>query len=262
MKDVLQQIIADKREEIAYLKKHQTAQQRGPYMDRSPRSMKQSVLNTPGGIIAEFKRRSPSRGWINQEAEAGAIVPAYAAAGAAAISILTDNAYFSGCAQDMLTVRPLVDTPLLRKEFIIDSYQITEARALGADAILLIAAALSKQQCDEFTDMAHSIGLEVLLEIHSEEELHYITPKTDMVGVNNRNLGSFITDVNNSFQIAKQLPQGMVKISESGISNTDTVHKLKTHGFSGFLIGDCFMSNPNPAQELLHFIDQLNLLTC
>ena len=190
--DILDRILDTKREELRFDKR---------------RSLKQALLSSPTGIIAEFKRKSPSKGWIHEDARPEEVVPAYAAAGAAALSVLTDETYFGGSLEFIRRVRPLVDIPILRKDFIIDPVQLVEARQAGADAILLIAACLGRADCAALLAEAHRLGLEVLLEIHSEEELDYITPEVDVVGVNNRHLGSFVTDVQTSFDLAPLLIQ-------------------------------------------------------
>ncbi len=256
MKDVLTQIIADKRVEVA----RQMAEvpiesyQKVAALMPPTRSMSRALATSQSGIIAEFKRRSPSKGWICESADAAVIPQSYAEAGASALSILTDESYFGGTLNDLEVARALVDKPIIRKEFIVSEYQIYQSRAYGADAILLIASALSKEECSAFVECAHSIGLEVLLEIHSEEELGYIAEQIDMVGVNNRNLGSFVTDVANSFRLAGQLPESVVKVSESGISDPDTVSELRAAGYRGFLIGENFMRTEEPGQALLEFI--------
>ena len=190
--DILDKIIWTKRQELAFGKK---------------RSLKRALAESATGIIAEFKRKSPSKGWIHADAVPEEVVPAYAAAGAAALSILTDEQYFGGSLDFIRRVRPLVDIPILRKDFIIDPYQLYEAREAGADAVLLIAACLSREACAALLAEAHRLGLEVLLEVHSPEELDYITPDVDVVGVNNRHLGSFVTDVQTSFEMAPLLAQ-------------------------------------------------------
>ena len=190
--DILDRILDTKREELRFDKR---------------RSLKQALLSSPTGIIAEFKRKSPSKGWIHEDARPEEVVPAYAAAGAAALSVLTDETYFGGSLEFIRRVRPLVDIPILRKDFIIDPVQLVEARQAGADAILLIAACLGRADCAALLAEAHRLGLEVLLEIHSEEELDYITPEVDVVGVNNRHLGSFVTDVQTLFDLAPLLIQ-------------------------------------------------------
>jgi indole-3-glycerol phosphate synthase len=220
-------------------------------------SMRQALAASPTGIISEFKRRSPSKGWIKQEAEPTVIPPAYEAAGASALSILTDEPFFGGTLHDVQQARPLVRIPILRKDFIVDPYQVYQARTVGANAVLLIAACLTKAEVKELTALAHDLELEVLLEVHSPEELDYVSDETDMVGVNNRNLGTFHTDVENSFRLASLLPQGKLLVSESGISNPQTVHRLREAGFRGFLIGECFMKTADPGQALQTFIHQL-----
>ena len=156
--------------------------------------------------------------------------------------------------KDIRTARPLVDVPIIRKDFIIDEYQLYQAKIVGADAVLLIAAALKQEKCQELAEQAHELGLEVLLEIHSAEELPYINSKIDMIGINNRNLGTFFTDVENSFRLAGQLPQDAVLVSESGISDPEVVKRLRTAGFRGFLIGETFMKTPQPAETLQNFL--------
>ncbi len=259
MKDILSEIIANKRFEVDLQKQTISLEQlqEGVSECAPTRSMKQALAASPTGIIAEFKRRSPSKGWIKQQARVEEIVPAYAQAGASALSILTDEKYFGGSFGDIRTARLLVDLPILRKDFVIDEYQLYQARLLGADAILLIAAALSPERCQSLVEKAHELDLEVLLELHHPDELAYIHPDIDMVGVNNRNLGSFVTDVENSFRLAKQLPAGTVLVSESGIGHPDTVKRLQEAGYRGFLIGENFMRTDNPGESLNSFIREL-----
>ena len=185
-------------------------------------------------------------------------MPDYIAAGASALSILTDEKFFGGSLKDIRTARPLVNIPILRKDFIIDEYQLFQAKIVGADAILLIAAALEADQCHALAAKAHELGLEVLLEIHTAEELPFINKEIDMVGINNRNLGTFFTDVENSFRLAGQLPQDALLVSESGISDPETVKRLRKAGFRGFLIGETFMKTQQPGQQLKEFINDLN----
>ena len=246
--DILETILATKRRELTFGKR---------------RSLKQALLDSPTGIIAEFKRKSPSKGWIHADARPEAVVPAYAAAGAAALSILTDENYFGGSLDYIRQVRPLVDLPILRKDFIIDPYQLYQAAEAGADAVLLIAACLNRADCAALTAEAHRLGLEVLLEIHDAAELDYVSPEVDVVGVNNRHLGSFVTDVQTSFGLAPLLSQpsttptqatGPVFVSESGIGDPETVRKLRAAGFRGFLMGEHFMKNPDPGAALADFI--------
>lgn len=259
MKDILSEIIANKRFEVDLQKQTISLEQLQEGIGDIPmaRSMKQALSSSSSGIIAEFKRRSPSKGWIKQDACPEEIVPSYVAAGASALSILTDEKFFGGSLKDIRTVRPLVDIPILRKDFIIDEYQLYQAKIVGADAVLLIAAALEKDKCQQLTEQAHVLGLEVLLEIHSTEELSYINKEVDMVGINNRNLGTFITDIENSFRLAGQLPQDTVLVSESGISNPEVVKQLQANGFRGFLIGETFMKTPQPGETLQSFIQSI-----
>lgn len=257
--DILSEIIANKRFEVDFQKRSISFEQLQESVDLSSptRSMRESLIKSDSGIIAEFKRRSPSKGWINEYAQPEDIIPGYEKAGASALSILTDEKFFGGTMRDVRTARPLTNLPILRKEFIIDPYQVYQARIIGADAILLIAAALEVNQCSELTQQAHELGLEVLLEIHSEDELVYINNDIDMVGINNRNLGSFHTDIANSFRLAELLPTNKTLISESGISDTDTVRRLQMAGFKGFLMGETFMKTSNPANALREFITAL-----
>jgi len=260
MKDILMEIIEAKRETICEQKKaiSLAALQDGAAESRNMFSMRQALANSSSGIIAEFKRKSPSKGWINKDASPEEVTAAYAANGASALSILTDTPFFGGSLKDLRDARPGVNIPILRKDFIIDEYQLYQAKIVGADAILLIAAALEKEQCIFLAGKAHELGLEVLLEIHSEKELEYVNSTIDMVGVNNRNLGTFVTDIENSFRLASALPKDTLLVSESGISSPETVKRLRQAGFRGFLIGENFMKTDNPGKALGEFIKQLN----
>lgn len=255
MADILEEIIADKRADLAATRK-------------KSRSMKRSLAESSSGIIAEFKRKSPSKGWIHADAKAEIVVPQYAEGGASAVSILTNEKYFGGSPAFIQAVRASVpDLPILRKEFIIDEFQVYEAKAIGADAILLIAAALTPDHYSALLHTAHSLGLEVLLEVHAPEELSYLDAGIpDMLGVNNRSLGTFHTDVNHSFEIARQMQAAVahlsdaerpVLVSESGISSPDIVRQLRSVGFRGFLIGECFMKETEPGEALRQFISKL-----
>ena len=277
MKDILEEILAHKRVELEQEKQllppqrlyadvermledggHAPADGQADGTHRAKRrSMRAGLAGSRSGIIAEFKRKSPSKGWIRQDGQATVIPPAYARAGAAALSILTDKDYFGGHPDFIRQVRPTVDIPILRKEFIIDEYQLYQARLIGADAVLLIAAALTEARCAELIGKAHGLGLEVLLEIHGEQELDYAATQPDMLGVNNRHLGTFHTDVENSFRIASRLPAGLLLVSESGISSPQTVRELRQAGFRGFLIGETFMRQPDPGQALQDFIREV-----
>jgi indole-3-glycerol phosphate synthase len=261
MKDILQEIVAFKRVEVERQK--QLVSPRDLYADVerimadgiNARSMSRSLAASPYGIIAEFKRKSPSKGWIHEDARPIDVVPMYAAGGASALSILTDSKYFGGTLDFIRQVRSSVDIPILRKEFIIDEYQLFEARSVGADAVLLIAADLTKEECRTLTRTAHDLKLEVLLEMHSEQELDYLECEPDMAGINNRNLGTFHTDVANSFRLAEKMATEAVKVSESGISNPATVRELREAGFRGFLMGECFMKEEDPGLALKQFIE-------
>lgn len=199
------------------------------------------------GIIAEIKRSSPSQGLINSQIDVEQLSIAYMQAGASALSVLTDNKYFGGSTEDVQTARKFNYCPILRKEFIIDEYQLIEARSMGADCILLIASALPEKRCEELARFAHELGLEVLLEVHNKEELDsHLSEDVDVVGVNNRNLHDFTTSINRSIALAEYIPDKFVKISESGIAKAKAIVDLKAHGFDGFLIGTYFMNHAHP----------------
>lgn len=245
MQDILQEIVARKRLEMEHL------------YAKKP-SLRQALLQSQTGIIAEFKRRSPSKGWIKEDGRADTIPLSYQQGGAAALSILTDQSYFGGSDQFIREARLSgVTLPILYKNFVIDEAQLYAAALCGASAVLLIAACLSKQECRSLLDKAHQLGLEVLLEMHDERELEYAELEPDLCGINNRNLGSFVTDVEHSFRLAELLPRDAVKVSESGISNPPTVSQLREAGFRGFLIGETFMKTDNPGQALQDFIAKL-----
>ena len=241
-KDILEEIISHKHEEIERL------------CAKKP-SLREALLQSETGIIAEFKRRSPSKGWIKEEGRADVIPLAYQQNGAAALSILTDEHYFGGSDDFIRIARQSgVALPILYKNFVIDEAQLYAAALCGASAVLLIAACLTKPKCKSLMDKAHALGLEVLLEMHAEHELEYADLGPDLCGINNRNLGSFVTDVENSFRLAELLPKDAVKVSESGISDPATVRALRSAGFRGFLIGENFMKTPDPGQALREFI--------
>lgn len=263
MKDILQDIIANKRIEVEQQKQAvrlQTLLGLGSErLEHPTRSMRAVLAASPSGIIAEFKRKSPSKGWLHPSAAVADIVPAYEKGGASACSVLTDRKFFGGTLGDLKQARRLVNLPLLRKDFIIDEYQVYQARVMGADAILLIAACLTPEECLQLAELAHTLDLEVLLEIHSEEELGHLNPHIDMLGVNNRNLGTFHTDIENSFRLADRMRESdQLLISESGISEPDTIVRLRKAGFRGFLIGETFMKTDNPGETLHQFIGGLS----
>lgn len=245
MQDILKEIIAHKQQEIEQL-----------YAKKA--SIREALLQSETGIIAEFKRRSPSKGWIKENGRADTIPLSYQQNGAAALSILTDEHYFGGSDDFIRQARHSgVTLPILYKNFIINEVQLYAAALCGASAVLLIAACLTKQECSVLLHKAHELGLEVLLEMHSEQELEYAELNPDLCGINNRNLGSFVTDVENSFRLAELLPKDAVKVSESGISNPNTVKALRSAGFRGFLIGENFMKTASPGKALNDFIAEL-----
>ena len=245
MKDILDRIIEQKRLEVKAL--------------RQPKpSLKEALLASDSGIIAEFKRKSPSKGWIKEDGRADIIPLSYQQNGAAAVSILTDSEFFAG-EDDFIRQarRSGVTLPILYKNFVIDEAQLYQAVLCGASAVLLIAACLSKESCRKLIEKAHSLGLEVLLEMHSEAELEYAALGPDLCGINNRNLGTFVTDVSNSFRLAEKLPKDAVKVSESGITSPETIQQLREAGFRGFLIGESFMRAEDPGLALKEFIESL-----
>lgn len=263
MKDILDDIMEYKKIEVEQQKQNlppaelyrRVEQMKTDASLRPRRSMSRALASSDTGIIAEFKRRSPSKGWINESASLERIAGGYALNGASALSVLTDEKYFGGNLDFLRTVASMVDVPVLRKDFIIDEYQLFQAYEVGADAVLLIASCLSRESCMALASKAHELGMEVLLEIHSADELGHVDCGADMVGVNNRNLGTFHTDVNNSFALAELLPKDSVLVSESGISDPKTICRLQDAGYSGFLIGETFMKTADPAESLLRFVD-------
>lgn len=258
MTDILTEIIANKRNEVAEAKRQLPQQELEALLQpRQYLSMRQSIEAKPYGIIAEFKRRSPSKGWIHPEAQVEDVAPLYETGGAAAMSVLTDNKFFGGSLDDLQQARSLINIPILRKDFIIDEYQLVEAAVAGADAVLLIASALTQEECQALAKKAAELGLEVLLEIHTPTELKYVTPEIKMVGVNNRNLGTFHTDVENSMRIAEHLPHDVTLITESGISCADDVRRLGEAGFRGFLIGEMLMKTADPGETLNELVNSL-----
>lgn len=220
-------------------------------------SLKQFLLDeNRTGIIAEFKRRSPSKGSINEQADVVEVTTAYTNNGASALSVLTDEMFFGGSTNDLLKAR-VNEIPILRKDFMIDEYQIEEARAMGADVILLIAACLTPAEVQRLAAYAKELGLEVLLELHAEEELEHICEETEIVGINNRDLKTFKVDIERSLRMAQQIPDDKIKVAESGISSVENIVLFKQNGFKGFLIGENFMKAPNPAIAFAEFVQQL-----
>lgn len=262
MADILEEIVAWKRREVEIMKEMQPTQklqriiEEQTYYKRPP--IADALKTSQTGIIAEFKRKSPSLGWINEDAKPGNVPFSYQQNGAAAVSILTDNRYFGGDDSFVKEARMSgVRIPILYKNFIIDEHQLYQARLSGASTVLLIAACLDLHECKRLLYAAHSLGLEVLLEMHDEDELEYAELGPDLYGINNRHLGTFQTDVETSFRLCEQLPDNAVKVSESGISNPETVRQLREAGFQGFLIGEAFMKTEDPGLALADFIAKI-----
>ncbi|MGE4513577.1 MAG: indole-3-glycerol phosphate synthase TrpC [Chryseobacterium sp.] len=256
--NILDKIIQRKKDEVTFSKSKISVQQLkdSEFFDRKGFSLKQT-LKSKIGIIAEFKRKSPSKGIINDKASPVEVVSAYENFGASGISVLTDRDFFGGSFDDILNIRNQVHIPILRKDFMIDEYQFYEAKAIGADVILLIAACLSPQKVQEFTELSHELGLEVLLEIHSEEELNHINNHIDFVGINNRNLKDFKVDLQHSVDLKNQLPSDILSIAESGIYSEEDFRFLKEKGFDGFLMGEYFMKDENPGNTFRNFISNV-----
>lgn len=257
--NILDKITAHKRKEIEERKKlvSRAKLESLPQFKQPPLSLKEFLLDeSRTGIIAEFKRRSPSKGVINSSATVEEVTGAYARHGASGISVLTDTEFFGGSLQD-LTAAGFNQVPLLRKDFMVDEFQIAEAKAYGASVILLIAACLSPAEVKRLAAGAKSMGLEVLLEIHDETELDHICNEVDLVGVNNRNLKTFEVSINASLELIKKIPSSKIAVAESGINDVETIVSLRRAGFRGFLIGEHFMKQPDPALAFAHFVTQL-----
>ncbi len=265
---MLEKIILHKQKEVAQLKKEISIEslKQKPFFNRETISFKNSIKNG-SGIIAEFKRKSPSKGIINDSVDVIEITQGYASAGASALSVLTDTEFFGGQISDLEIARAYNEIPILRKDFMIDEFQIYRAKASGADLILLIAAVLSPKRCLELAEKAKELGLEILLEIHATEELEQvkeIAHIVDAVGVNNRNLKTFDVDIEESMRLFDEIQSikettqnDFVVISESGLSDIETVLRLREKGFEGFLMGEYFMKQQNPAQACKEFIEKL-----
>ncbi|MBF0575294.1 indole-3-glycerol phosphate synthase TrpC [Dysgonomonas sp. GY617] len=260
MTNILDKIVANKRIEVEQQKKEVSIDQLIKQIGTANKQglFKQSLINSSTGIITEFKRRSPSRGWIFENAKVEEVIPLYSGGGASAISVLTDTVFFGGTFSDLTMASSLTKTPLLRKDFMVDEYQFYQAAAMGASAVLLIASSLTIQETKQFAVKAKELGLDVLLEVHNEAELGHINEYVDVVGVNNRNLGTFVTDVQASFDLVDKIPNEFVKISESGISSPQTVLDLREVGYKGFLMGENFMKTDNPGEALANFIKELS----
>ncbi len=257
---ILEKITNYKKQEIAARKEvfPISVLEQSTLFDRDCYSMSEAIRNSKSGIIAEHKRRSPSKSVINENVLLPDVVKGYEAAGVSAISVLTDTKFFGGSLDDLLLARHNVNIPLLRKEFVIEPYQIYEAKAYGADAILLIAACLEEEQLQQFSSLAKELGMDVLLEVHNEEELKKsLHPTVDLLGVNNRNLKTFEVSLNISKELSSLIPNEFVKVSESGISNVEAIKELRPFGYQGFLIGENFMKTNHPGESAQQFIAQL-----
>ncbi|MFL9484535.1 indole-3-glycerol phosphate synthase TrpC [Chitinophagaceae bacterium LWZ2-11] len=261
--NILETIIEQKKIEVAASKALVSVQEleRKPLFQQKPVSLKSFLLdNTKTGIIAEYKRKSPSKGIINANATVEQVTNAYAKFGASGISVLTDEQFFGGHLNDLLDA-PGAQIPVLRKDFMIDEYQLVEAKAYGASVILLIAANLTAREVKQLAGTAKRLGLEVLLEIHNDQELEHICEDVDLVGVNNRNLKTFEVDIQTSLDLFPQIPADKPAIAESGISNVDTIVTLRGAGFKGFLIGENFMKEADPAIAFADFVTKLKSTT-
>jgi len=256
---ILGQIVEHKRKEVDVLSRNVPVSllEKMPLFSRGTFSLA-SRLKDKAGIIAEFKRQSPSRQLIRQMADPALIIQEYEKAGAAAASVLTDSRFFGGSLADLLLARAASGLPLLRKDFTVSEYQLFEAKAYGADLVLLIAAVLTPDEVKQYTQLSHELGLEVLLEIHNEEELGHYCSEADMVGINNRNLNNFDISLEHSFKLASLLPETVIKVAESGIGQVEDMNLLKKAGFSGFLIGETFMRQESPGKICREFSNFLN----
>lgn len=257
---ILEKIIHHKRQQMPDAREKFPVRmlEKSKFFSRNTLSLSESVANPErSGIIAEFKRKSPSRGMLNDHALVEEVTTGYFRSGASGLSILTDLEFFGGTADDLTRARELNPVPILRKDFIVDEYQIIESKAMGADAILLIAAALKVHEARNLARLAESLNLQVLLEVHSLLELEHLNEFVSMVGVNNRDLHSFATDTELSVQLADKIPSGFLKISESGISSPLIIKRLSSFGYQGFLIGESFMSSPEPAAAFSDFVRRL-----
>ncbi|WP_273567732.1 indole-3-glycerol phosphate synthase TrpC [Maribacter halichondriae] len=258
--NILDKIVADKRKEVALKKSLIPISQLecSVLFARETFSLANALRESETGIIAEYKRRSPSKSTINQNANVSQVAKGYKKAGVCGMSILTDIKYFGGSLEDLLLARASVQMPLLRKEFIIDEYQIVEAKAHGADVILLIAAILTREEIKTFSEVAKQLQLNVLLEVHNEEELRKsVMPSLDMLGVNNRNLKTFEVSLETSKSLSELIPDEFVKVSESGISSVEAIRDLKDYGYQGFLVGENFMKTDDPGESAMEFIKNL-----
>lgn len=258
---ILEKIIANKKVEVNLRKKLFPLDfwEKSPLFERDTYSITSLLRSKRTGIIAEHKRRSPSKQNINSSLSVIDVAKGYEAAGVSGMSILTDGKYFGGSLEDLNLARAVTQLPLLRKEFIVDEYQVLEAKAHGADLILLIAAVLSRKEIESLSNFAQSLGLEVLLEVHNLEEIEKsIMPSLNLLGVNNRNLKTFEVNLDTSRELAEKIPSDFIKVSESGISKTESIRDLKKYGYQGFLVGENFMKTEDPGQSTVEFIKTIN----
>jgi indole-3-glycerol phosphate synthase len=257
---ILDEIVANKRIEVAQLKEQISIKQleKSVLFKRTCYSLYDAIKNNDKpSIIAEFKRKSPSKGIINDKVAIEYVTSGYTDAGAVCLSVLTDKKYFGGTQQDLITARKINDIPILRKEFIIDEYQIYESKALGADVVLLIASCLTKEEIHHFSSVAKSLQLDILFEIHDEHELDKLSENIKIIGVNNRNLKNFDVDVNTSLNLANKIPNDCIKVSESGLNDASTILNLHQAGYKAFLMGESFMRTIDPPKALYQLIEQL-----
>ncbi|WP_420575339.1 indole-3-glycerol phosphate synthase TrpC [Ekhidna sp.] len=264
--DILSEIVANKRKEVASSKELYPTKllEKSIFFEGQPVSLKKYLKREDkSGVIAEIKRKSPSKGEMNKHVSVERTSIGYMQAGASGLSVLTDKKYFGGDPEDLKVARSFNFCPILRKDFMIDEYQVIESKSLGADVILLIAAVLNKSEIEKLGSLAQSLGMEVLLEVHNEDELKKSITDTgvDLIGVNNRNLKTFETNIQTSKDLSSSIPSDFVKVSESGISNPKTIKELKEYGYEGFLIGETFMQTGRPEKAAKEFIRQLNQLT-
>ena len=259
MKTILDEIVAQKRVEILEKQKIQSIEdfKNSENFNLPIKSSKASILDeSKSGIIAEFKRKSPSKGFINKDANVKEVVAGYEKFGASVVSVLTDEQFFGGSFDDLIDAKNVLNIPILRKDFIVDEYQVYETKAIGADLMLLIAECLTKDEVYNLAKTAKEIGLEVLLELHSEDQLEKVNEFIDLIGINNRNLKNFEVDIEKSKQILKQLPEDLIKVAESGISDPETVKELRQAGFQAFLIGENFMKAENTTLAFEQFVKE------
>lgn len=259
--NTLERIVTNKKKEVAERKAlypTRLLERSVSFNSQTVSFSKYLMREDKNGIIAEIKRHSPSKGYLNKYVNVERTSIGYMQAGASALSVLTDTEFFKGTSEDLRIARKFNFCPILRKDFIIDEYQIIESKSIGADAILLIAAVLTKEEIDKFSKQAHSLGLEVLLEVHDEEELDKMSDAVNAIGVNNRNLKTLKIDINTSFALAELIPSKYLKVSESGIESVETIQKLREVGYKGFLIGSYFMQHPRPELACKDLIEKVN----